>query len=50
MQTQIQDIQDWVKNEVEEAVKFAEESPYPEAHELYEDVYKTEGYPFIVEY
>ena len=47
---EIKDIQDWVKNEVDEAVKFAEESPYPEPDELYKDVYKTEGYPFIVEY
>lgn len=47
---EIKEIQDWVKNEIEEAVKFAEESPYPEAAELYEDVYKTEGYPFIKEY
>lgn len=46
---EIQDIQDWVKKEVEEAVLFAEESPYPEADELYKDVYKTEGYPYIIE-
>jgi pyruvate dehydrogenase E1 component alpha subunit len=36
-----------VKKEVEEAVKFAESSPLPEAAELYNDVYKTPDYPFI---
>jgi pyruvate dehydrogenase E1 component alpha subunit len=36
-----------VKKEVEEAVKFAEESPLPGAEELYIDVYKTPDYPFI---
>jgi pyruvate dehydrogenase E1 component alpha subunit len=36
-----------VKAQVEEAIVFAEESPYPDAHELYEDVYKTEDYPFV---
>lgn len=46
----IQEIQDWVKNEVAESIKFAEESPYPEASELYEDVYQEEGYPYIKEY
>ena len=35
------------KLEVEEAVKFAEESPLPGPEALYEDVYKTPGYPFI---
>ena len=47
---ELQEIQDWVKNEVKEAIVFAEESPYPEPEELYKDVYKTEGYPFIKEY
>jgi pyruvate dehydrogenase E1 component alpha subunit len=32
---------------VEDSVRFAEESPYPEAHELYEDVYSTPNYPYI---
>ncbi|MCE3294467.1 MAG: pyruvate dehydrogenase (acetyl-transferring) component, alpha subunit [Crocinitomicaceae bacterium] len=47
---EITGIQDWVKNEVEESVTFAENSPYPEAHELYEDVYMQADYPYIVEY
>jgi pyruvate dehydrogenase E1 component alpha subunit len=36
-----------VKAEVEDAVKFAEESPYPAPEELYIDVYKEKDYPFI---
>ena len=36
-----------VKAQVEEAIQFAEESPLPEAHELYEDVYVTPNYPFV---
>lgn len=43
-------IQSWVKQEVEESVEFAENSPYPEAHELYEDVYMQKDYPYIIEY
>lgn len=47
---EIIDIQEWVKNEVQESIEFAENSPYPEAHELYEDVYMQEDYPYIKEY
>jgi pyruvate dehydrogenase E1 component alpha subunit len=47
---QIEEINEWVKKEVEEAVSFAETSPYPEAHELYEDVYVQTDYPYIKEY
>lgn len=47
---EIKEIQDWVANEIAEAITFAEESPYPTKDELYKDVYKTEGYPFIIEY
>lgn len=35
-----------VKEQVEESVKFAEESPYPDASELYEDVYMQSDYPY----
>ena len=34
------------KTQVEEAVKFAEESPYPTGDELWKDVYKQDDYPF----
>jgi pyruvate dehydrogenase E1 component alpha subunit len=36
-----------VKAQVEDSIEFAENSPYPEASELYEDVYMTENYPFV---
>lgn len=38
-----------VKQTVEEAVKFAEESPYPEVEELFRDVYVQEDYPFVLD-
>jgi pyruvate dehydrogenase E1 component alpha subunit len=47
---QIEDISVWVKKEVEESVKFAEDSPYPDPEELYEDVYIQKDYPYIKEY
>ncbi|RME17510.1 MAG: pyruvate dehydrogenase (acetyl-transferring) E1 component subunit alpha [Bacteroidetes bacterium] len=45
----IEKLEEKVKNIVEESVQFAEESPYPEPHELYEDVYVQQDYPFIKE-
>lgn len=36
-----------IKAQVEESVKFAEESPWPEASELYTDVYVQKDYPYI---
>ncbi|SFT76873.1 pyruvate dehydrogenase E1 component alpha subunit [Lishizhenia tianjinensis] len=47
---EIKEIQDWVKKEVQESIEFAENSPYPEGKELYEDVYMQEDYPYIIEY
>ena len=37
-----------IKARVEDSVKFAEESPYPDPSEIYTDVY-VEEYPFPVE-
>jgi len=42
-------IQDQIKVEIEEAVKFAEESPFPDAAELYTDNYTQADYPFIMD-
>ncbi len=42
-------IEERVHQEVEEAVKFAEESPLPPDDEMYKDIYIEEGYPFIVD-
>lgn len=47
---EITEIQDWVKNEVAESIKFAEDSPLPPADELYKDVYVQDDYPYIKEY
>ncbi|HEU0226403.1 MAG TPA: pyruvate dehydrogenase (acetyl-transferring) E1 component subunit alpha [Arachidicoccus soli] len=38
-----------IENVVEEAVKFAEESPFPDESELLKDVYADENYPFITD-
>lgn len=38
-----------VKALVDESIQFAEESPYPDAGELYKDVYAEPNYPFIIE-
>ena len=37
------------KGIVDDAVKFAEESPYPDPEELFHDVYVQDDYPFIKE-
>jgi pyruvate dehydrogenase E1 component alpha subunit len=38
-----------VKMQVEDAVKFAEESPWPEGMDAFKDVYVQEDYPFVME-
>lgn len=48
-QEEIDVINDKVKAEVEESVKFAEESPYPDDSELYNHIYSEPNYPFIVD-
>lgn len=46
-EAQLEKMDKEVKAEVADAVKFAEESPYPPLDELYIDVYKQKDYPFI---
>ncbi len=46
---EISDIQNKVKEIVEESVQFAEESPYPDDKELFNQIYVQEDYPFIVD-
>lgn len=46
---EIEETEERVKKQVEESVKFAEESPYPDPSELYKDVYVQEDYPYIIE-
>ena len=46
---EIEEITAKVKKQVEEAVKFAEESPWPDGQGAFEDVYMQEDYPFVTE-
>jgi pyruvate dehydrogenase E1 component alpha subunit len=45
----LKEIDKKIKEEVEDAVQFSEDSPWPEASEAYKDVYAQEDYPFIIE-
>ena len=45
----IEAINERVKAQVEEAVQFAEESPWPDDSEVYKDIYAQEDYPFIMD-
>jgi pyruvate dehydrogenase E1 component alpha subunit len=47
-QKELDTMEEDVEKEVAASVEFAENSPFPDASELYTDVYETE-YPFIVE-
>ncbi len=42
----IDEVQARIKTEIDEAVSFADDSPFPEASELYTDNYLQENYPF----
>jgi pyruvate dehydrogenase E1 component alpha subunit len=42
-------IDEKIKEIVAESVRFAEESPFPPADEVYKDIYVEPNYPFIVE-
>lgn len=44
---EIKAIKDKIKAEINEAYKFAEESPYPDPSELYTDNYLQKDYPFL---
>ena len=46
---ELEAINNRIKDTVEDAVKFAEESAYPDASELYKDVYMQEDYPYIID-
>jgi pyruvate dehydrogenase E1 component alpha subunit len=48
-EVEVETINDKVNLIVDDSVKFAEESPFPDAAELYRDVYAQEDYPFIRE-
>jgi pyruvate dehydrogenase E1 component alpha subunit len=44
---EIKEIEDKIKQEIQAAVQFAEESDFPDPSELYTDNYVQEDYPFI---
>lgn len=46
---QIEAINEKVRMEVDECVRFAEESPWPDDSELYKDIYADANYPFITD-
>lgn len=46
-ETQLKEIQDRVKTQVQESIDFSEKSAFPDASELYKDVYVQEDYPFL---
>nr|WP_262901417.1 pyruvate dehydrogenase (acetyl-transferring) E1 component subunit alpha [Flavihumibacter profundi] len=48
-QAEIDAINKRVEEEVEECVKFAEESPWPDDSEVLKDIYVDQSYPFIVD-
>ncbi|MFK8046705.1 MAG: pyruvate dehydrogenase (acetyl-transferring) E1 component subunit alpha [Crocinitomicaceae bacterium] len=49
-QKQIDTIEKDTKQAVLDAIKFAEDSPFPEKEELFKDVYQQEDYPYIKEF
>ncbi len=48
-ETEIEAINERIRLEVEECVRFAEESPFPTEDELLKDVYVDQNYPFIID-
>jgi pyruvate dehydrogenase E1 component alpha subunit len=48
-QEELNGIDDRINQVVEESVRFAEESPWPDDSEVLKDVYIQEDYPFIVD-
>jgi len=46
---QIEEVNQKAKDKVKECVDFADNSPYPDAEELWKNVYTQEDYPFVTE-
>jgi pyruvate dehydrogenase E1 component alpha subunit len=46
---EIEEITKKVKEEIDDCVTFAENSPYPEDSAVYEDIYVQEDYPFLTD-
>lgn len=47
---QIEQINEKIKEIVEDSVRFAEESPWPSVDELYKDIYIQQDYPFLMDF
>ncbi|MDX2003440.1 MAG: pyruvate dehydrogenase (acetyl-transferring) E1 component subunit alpha [Chitinophagales bacterium] len=48
-ESDLEAIDEKIKQIVDEAVEFAESSPYPEPEELYADIYTQQDYPFLID-
>lgn len=48
-QQRIDEINSGIDQEIDECVRFAEDSPYPDDNELYQDIYAEADYPFMTE-
>lgn len=48
-ETEINSLKSKIDAEIEDAMKFAEESEYPLGSELYDDIYVQKNYPFLME-
>jgi len=48
-EAQLDEIDGGIKAEIDECVRFAEESPFPSDEELLKDIYAQEDYPFITD-
>lgn len=48
-EAQLDEIDGGIKAEIDECVRFAEESPFPSDEELLRDIYAQEDYPFITD-
>jgi pyruvate dehydrogenase E1 component alpha subunit len=46
---ELKEIDKKVKKQVDDSVKFAEESPWPDGQDAFKDIYKQEDYPFVME-
>jgi pyruvate dehydrogenase E1 component alpha subunit len=48
-ESDLKEIEDIVKQQIEDCIKFADESPFPPAEDALKDVYVQNNYPFILD-
>lgn len=48
-EAELEEMEELIVNEVNASVEFAENSPYPDASELFKDVYVEDNYPYIMD-